>query len=525
MKLLFADKPSGLTTHSSRNEDERRDPLVDVADGFLELMTARTGEKLWPVHRLDRDTAGAIAFARDKETAASARETFESASANKEYLFLTDRKADFETKRVESFIDREGAAFVSRTDREPNSRTSFERLLVHGRHSLWLAKPETGKPHQIRLHAEDVGIPILGDASHGGSDFPALCLLSRSLEIAGHRHDVRPPVWFQDLTLLSDMRLCRWLVGLDRRDRWWTSLASAGHDSNATTARRMLHSDGDPLRIETLDDVAWLSWFSENAPTDSEWRSLHRLIELRGWTKWTLQVRGDRGREPNKALVFASEPPPPETWTAKENGLTYEFRRETGLSPGLFLDQRRNREWLQRRAQDRSVLNLFCYTGGFSVAAAAGGATKTVSVDVSKTFLEWAKRNFGLNSLALEGHEFRAMDGREYLAWAAKKKITFDFVVCDPPSFSRSKTGLFRIEKDFDELFLACLAVVAPGGTLLFACNFESWDEKQFFTRVKRALANAPKRNVRLARTPSPDPDFELPRETHNMKAILATVD
>lgn len=521
MKLLFADKPAGLTTHSSRNDDERRDPLVDTNDGFLELLSAQSDQKLWPVHRLDRDTMGAIAFAVDRETAAKARELFEGSLVRKEYLFITDRKSPQESFDVDSFIEREGNEFVSRRDRATNAKTKFEKIRTVGNYTLWLAKPETGKPHQIRLHAKDVGIPILGDGLHDGSDFPALALVSRSLEIDGTRHEVTPPLWFENLHLLSDRRLCRWLAAIDRRERWWKSLALANDGAPATTTKRLIHSEGDPLRIELLGDVAWLSWFRETEPSESEWVSIRELLKLKSWKKWTLQVRGDRGREPNRALVFTSEPPPDETWTAHENGIVFEFRRETGLSPGLFLDQRRNRAWLKARAKDRSVLNLFCYTGGFSVAAAAGGATKTVSVDVSKNFLEWAKANFAHNGLTLEGHEFRAMDGREYLAWAAKKNIAYDFVVCDPPSFSRSKSGLFRIEKDFDELVASCLAVVAPGGTLLFSCNFEAWDEKEFQARVKQALKSVRSAKFLLSRTPSPDPDFELPRETHNMKSIL----
>ncbi|MES2962656.1 MAG: class I SAM-dependent methyltransferase [Bdellovibrionota bacterium] len=521
MELLFADKPQGLTTHSSRNEDERRDPLVDVNDGLLELLALRSGEKLWPIHRLDRETFGAIAFARDRETAARARELFEATLVRKEYSFLTDRSIDRGEFAIESFIEREGSKFVSRSEGKTNSETRFEFIRKSGRFALWCARPSTGKPHQIRLHAEAAGIPILGDTLHGGSAFPSLSLMSRTLEIEGRRHEVRLPVWFERLELLGDSRLCRWLAAIDRRERWWASLSLAGLDADATTARRVIHSEGDPLRIEILGDVAWLSWFKESEPSEAEWTSIRALIEIRGWKTWTLQVRGDRGREPNRALVFSSETPPPETWTATENGLAYEFRRESGLSPGLFLDQRRNREWLSKRAAGKSVLNLFSYTAGFSVAAAAGKAAKTVSVDVSKVFLEWGKRNFALNSLSTEGHEFRAMDGREYLAWAAKKGITFDFVVCDPPSFSRSKSGLFRLDKDFDELLASCLAVVSSGGTLLFSCNYEGWSEEEFHARVKFAVTSAPRSNVRFSRTPSPDPDFELPREAHNMKSIL----
>ena len=104
-----------------------------------------------------------------------------------------------------------------------------------------------------------------------------------------------------------------------------------------------------------------------------------------------IEVRGNRGRTPNEEPTIdgAGSEPTPASWIACEGRLQFEFRREQGLSPGLFLDQRRNRKWVLENAHDCDVLNLFCYTGGFSVAAAIGGAAKVVSVDLSKTFMAW----------------------------------------------------------------------------------------------------------------------------------------
>ncbi|HVK60276.1 MAG TPA: class I SAM-dependent methyltransferase, partial [Bdellovibrionales bacterium] len=209
-------------------------------------------------------------------------------------------------------------------------------------------------------------------------------------------------------------------------------------------------------------------------------------------------------------------------WTAKERELEFEFRRDAGLSPGLFLDQRANRAFIEGESQKRKVLNLFCYTGGFSVAAAKGGAEKVVSVDVSKTFLEWTKRNFELNGLALEPHEFRAIDAREYLAWAKKKSLTFDRIICDPPSFGRSQAGVFKIEKDLDALVESLIAVTAPHGKILFSLNFEGWDRDEFVSRMQSAAAKFPQ--AKLSPTPAPDLDFEMPHSERNMKSVLITI-
>lgn len=525
MRLFFADKPAGLTTHTSLNESDKRKPWVDRADGFLEFLQYRTKQTLFPVHRLDKETTGAIAFALDRETAELARAAFESRDVQKHYLFLTDRKTPKTEFDCESVIERIGNEYVSRPARSgetPNAKTKFTYLKTEGRFSLWSASPESGKSHQIRLHAEDSGLPILGDSLHGGSEFPALCLHSHKIQLRpdlsdSETHTSEPPAYYADLALLKDVDLCKWLAATDRRDRILRSLK----EPNPSTLR-WIHTEGDPLRIETLGDVASLNWFRETAPSESEWTSIRKLCELRSWKTWYLQIRGDRGKAPADEKVFLSEVAPPERWLASEHDLEFEFRRDSGLSPGLFLDQRENRAYVKSlTAGAERVLNLFCYTSGFSVAAAKGGAKQVVSVDVSKPFLEWSKRNFEINGLPLEGHEFRAMDAREYVAWAVKKQLQFDVVVCDPPSFARGKKDLFRIEKDFDKLFLDCLALTKPKtGKLLFSTNYEVWSPDDLGSRAQKAIQSSSIK-ARILAAPSPDLDFEMPHAPRNMKCVL----
>lgn len=500
----------------------------------MEWLQAREpSSPLFPVHRLDRETTGVLLFARSREATDEARALFESREVAKDYLFITDREASGTALSAESFIERVGNEYVSQRGREPNSLTTFEFIRRSGRFSLWRARPATGKPHQIRLHAQDLGLPLLGDAVHGGSEFPALCLHSASLTIAGQTFAAPPPIYFDDLTLLADRQLVRWLAAIDRRERALRSVARAVKDTSddggtdAALTLRWIHTEGDPLRIEQLGPVVHLNWFSEQPPRESEWASIHRLLKLKGWTKWYLQLRADRGKDPQTDRAFASEPPPPDRWLAKENGLCYEFRRETGLSPGLFLDQRRNRAWLARTGKDKRVLNLFCYTGGFSVAAAAAGAGQVVSVDVSKPFLEWTKRNFELNGLATESHEFRSIDAGEYLAWALKKELKFDVIVCDPPSFARTntrgKSSVFRIESEFEDLLIGCLKIANAGTKILFSTNYEQWTLDQFAERAQTAIKTASSK-ARVVATPSPDLDFELPRQPRHMKSLVIEV-
>lgn len=534
MDLYFADKPAGVTTHTSLDEAARQSPLTDIADGFCEHLSARTGLELFVVHRLDRGTTGAICFARSSEAAERLRRAFESRSVRKRYLFLTDadggdnaRAAGDDDGRaagatddfvVESYIERRGSEFVSDPSAEANARTHFRKLARDHGFTLWEARPETGKPHQIRLHAADAGIPILGDDDHGGTSFPTLALHSAEIEIEGHTHTSLAPIWFERRELAADMRLCHWLAAIDRRERLQRSGALPPECGQQTL--RWIHSEGDPLRAEQLGDVYSLSWFSDREPTAGEWKSIERLAEIRGWTKWYLQIRGNRGRAPHEEATRRGPIDFANRWTGRELEIEFEFRTDCGLSPGLFLDQRRNRQWVRSQASGKRVLNLFCYTAGFSVAAAKGGARQVVSLDVSKTFLDWGKRNFELNGLSTEGHEFRAMDSRDYLMWAKKKGLFFDLVICDPPSFSRSKSGLFRIEDDYESLLGLLLDVKSPDGTILFASNFEKWEEPDFEAHTRQALKNL-RAKAEIERTPPADWDFELPGQPRNMKSFF----
>jgi 23S rRNA (cytosine1962-C5)-methyltransferase len=520
MDFLFADKPPGVLTNAETSTTRT------YSDGFAEYLSERLDTTLFAVHRLDRDTTGALCFAKTQETAENLRQLFATQTGQiKRHLFLTDQKSAQTEFVRESFIETRKNETVSlqpdETSASPiNSRTRFRIVKEISGMALWEAFPETGKSHQIRLHAQDAGIPILGDNEHGGSKFPTLCLHAEKLsfEFQGQMHSYQSvaPRWFEDLTLTQDPLMCRWLAAIERRER----LARSLQVSTSSETLRWIHSEGDPLRAEQLGDVVCFSWFDLHAPREAELASIAKLAAIMKWEKWYIQVRENRGQGQTEEVLHHGPLPVPTPWTANENGLRFEFRTDRGLSPGLFLDQRRNRSWLQKNAAAKTVLNLFSYTGGFSVAAARGGAKKTVSVDLSKPFLEWTKVNFALNELSLEGHEFRAMDSREYLQWAKKKGLQFDTIICDPPSFSRSKSGVFRIEQDFAELLQLLVAVTALKGRILLSINFEKWTETQFMNETLKALKSI-RRPVKIEATPDPDWDFELPSEAHNMKSLF----
>ncbi len=162
------------------------------------------------------------------------------------------------------------------------------------------------------------------------------------------------------------------------------------------------------------------------------------------------------------------------TRVVAENGLRFEVNLSDYLDTGLFLDHRPTRAEVRAAAAGREVLNLFAYTGSFSCAARAGGASATTTVDLSNTYLEWAARNFALNRLGADpGHQLVRADCLEYLAGTAVPAGRFDLVVLDPPTFSNSKAMAreFAIERDHPWLLERCHRLLRPGGVLYFSSN------------------------------------------------------
>lgn len=141
------------------------------------------------------------------------------------------------------------------------------------------------------------------------------------------------------------------------------------------------------------------------------------------------------------------------------------------LDTGLFLDHRETRKWIGERSRGKVVLNTFAYTGSFSIYAAAGGAKKTYSVDVSRTYCEWIKKNLELNNLLPETNWVYKMDTFEFFKYARRKKLKFDIIIIDPPTFSRAKGALFSLQKDHPRLIEEALELLAPDGFILFSNN------------------------------------------------------
>ena len=156
-----------------------------------------------------------------------------------------------------------------------------------------------------------------------------------------------------------------------------------------------------------------------------------------------------------------------------EDGLRLLVNFEDYLDTGLFLDHRDTRRLIGRLAEGRRFLNLFAYTGSASVHAARGGARSTTSVDMSRTYIDWARRNLSLNGYSGRDHELIQADCIDWLHQARAYRGYFDLIFLDPPSFSTSKRmrGTFDVQRDHVELIRATLALLADGGELVFSNN------------------------------------------------------
>jgi 23S rRNA (cytosine1962-C5)-methyltransferase len=156
----------------------------------------------------------------------------------------------------------------------------------------------------------------------------------------------------------------------------------------------------------------------------------------------------------------------------EENGLSFIVNLSDYLDTGLFLDHRITRQMCREMSADKNVLNLFCYTGSFSVYAVAGKACRVVSVDLSRTYLNWTERNMKLNFPLFIAHETIQADVKQYLK--KPDPVSFDLIVMDPPTFSNSKRmdDFLDIQRDHVELINDCIRLLSPGGVLIFSTNF-----------------------------------------------------
>ncbi len=534
--LLVVNKPAGLNTHA---------PGPYAGEGLYDWLRHR--EPRWArlaiIHRLDKETSGVIVFAKSPLANRSLTAQFTRREVHKKYLLLTDRAVPQKEFTARSRLVRAGDRYLSRPlgAGGDTAETRFRPLMgtlagpgpgdvessQAGPCIMVEAEPLTGRTHQVRVHAAAHGFPVLGDTLYGGSSAARVYLHAAELAfvhpVSGESLRFSAPV-----TFAADPR---------------QSLREALLEPEATDAFRALHgaSDGWPgWYVERLG-LSLLSQ-SEAPLSEPQRRELERL-----WRRFAARnayhkrlIRRLRGTSvdesaPRRILGTAG----PEQFTVRENGLRFELSFAEGYSVGLFLDQRDNRRRLltghvaagfplfpaEAGPRKLQVLNTFAYTCGFSICAAKAGC-RTTSVDLSRKYLDWGKRNFTLNELDLAEHEFLYGDVFDWLKRLAKKPRLFDVILLDPPTFSRSKaSGVFRAEKDYGRLVAAALPLLRRGGTLFASTNAADWPSESFLAAVQAPLRVARRNVVNLHYAPQP-PDFPVSRaEPAYLKTVWLRVE
>jgi len=509
--LLVVHKPPGWNTHA---------PSPYAGEGLYEWLRHR--EPRWSdlsiLHRLDKETSGLMVLGKTPVANRSLAQQFEARRVEKVYRLRTDRVIRVESWTADSSVVRAGDRYVARPHAaglDP-AETRFQRVAGGDRWTEWEAFPRTGRTHQIRVHAAQGGIPLLGDSLYGGTPDRRLHLCAHRLAFEHPRTGERlewtvDPQWDQDPRSL----LRRAVIASAETDayRCWHGASDApgsGLYLDALGPFHLLHSDpdseGEPETPPGIE-VAHLHH-----------RRLNRRVGFSGTEencpRW---IRGDRA---------------PEAFMIRENGVRYEIRFDQGYSVGLFLDQRDNRRRLLTGhvaagfalqgspGTPPEVLNCFAYTCAFSVCGALGGARVT-SLDLSRKYLDWGRRNFEANGLDPADHDFIFGDVFDWLRRLGKKGRLFDTVLLDPPTFSRSKErGDFRAERDFGALAASAAAVLKPGGVLFASTNAARLEPEAFLAQIRGALAGVGRRVVCEHYVPQP-PDFPVSREE---PAYLKTV-
>ncbi|QJB36300.1 class I SAM-dependent methyltransferase [Chitinophaga oryzae] len=211
--------------------------------------------------------------------------------------------------------------------------------------------------------------------------------------------------------------------------------------------------------MEEADHEAWL---------DTCLELISKVLNVPPANIWVKQ----RQRKENRQSQYEKLSGESHEMTVHEGGLKFKINLSDYLDTGLFLDHRITRSMVRNEAKDKKVLNLFCYTGSFSVYAAAGGAAEITSVDLSRTYLAWAEDNMRLNGFDTSKHTFVHADVLQYLD--TLKLNTFDLVIMDPPTFSNSKRmkDFLDIQRDHAELLNKVLLATKKDGVVYFSNNY-----------------------------------------------------
>jgi len=264
------------------------------------------------------------------------------------------------------------------------------------------------------------------------------------------------------------------------------------YSDEITTAFRVFNGEGDGiggLTIDYFDGFYLLTWYSLGIYKfkSSILEALKNSVEYKGiYQKKRFDTKGKYLGDENDFICGDKAQAP---ILVKENGVNFAIYLDDGAMVGLFLDQRDVRKTIRDKyAKEKSILNTFSYTGAFSVAAALGGSTKTTSVDLAKRSLKKTSEQFAINNIDINCQDIIVEDVFNYFKYALKKKLLFDLLVLDPPSFARSKKRTFSASKDYVNLLKEAIQITKKGGIIVASTNSANFSMMTFSDFIAKAF-------------------------------------
>ncbi len=281
----------------------------------------------------------------------------------------------------------------------------------------------------------------------------------------------------------------------------------------ADTALRLVYAESDGLPgfvVDRYGDVLVIQCLTAGAEF---WQQVFTasLLELTGcdqvFERSDLDVRALEGLPPRSGQLHGDAVP--ELLEIVENGLRFLVDVKTGQKTGFYLDQRSNRQQLRPLAAGKSVLNCFCYTGGFTVYALAGGASRVLSVDSSAEALDLGKRNLALNGLPPDKAEWMEGDVFFVLRRLRDQGRSFDAVILDPPKFAPTAAQAEKAARGYKDINLLAFKLLNPGG-LLFTFSCSGGVSAELFQKIVAGAALDAKVDARIIAHLSQGPDHPI---------------
>ncbi len=263
------------------------------------------------------------------------------------------------------------------------------------------------------------------------------------------------------------------------------------NDEN-TTAFRVFNGEGDGiggLTIDYFDGFYLITWYSIGIYRFKKaiLEALQNSVEYKGiYQKKRFDAKGQYLDDTDDFICGKKAPEP---LVVKENGANFAIYLDDGAMVGVFLDQRDVRKTIRDKyAKGKTVLNTFSYTGAFSVFATLGGARKTTSVDLANRSRSKTQEQFSVNNIDVEAQDIIVEDVFNYFKYAVRKKLSFDLVVLDPPSFARSKKHTFSASKDYVKLLKEAIQITSKGGIIVASTNASNFDMQRFKDFISKAF-------------------------------------